>query len=164
MTRIASQVSIRCPLRRGLSLIDCMLAMVVLTGIAAAAMRAAASSASAQIAAADRNTASRLAEALLAEINSRPWGVASITGSSRSNYADLWQYNGLDEAPRNRSGTDLTSVAMGTWRQTVTLEYILPSNRAATSSTATLLTRITVKVYKNGAVRATRVAYRAKDG
>lgn len=97
------------------------------------------------------------------EVASRPWGAATATGSLRSAYTDLWQFNGLDETPKDHTGTDLTSASMGTWRQTVTLEYVSPTNVSLTSSTDTGLTRITIKVYKNSAVRATRIAYRAKD-
>ena len=151
------------PGRRAFSLLDSMLAMLVLSGIAVAAMQAGGASAKAQLAASESQLAGRVAESLLAEVVSRRFGTTTVSaGAARSAYTDILQYATLDEEPTDRGGTKVAGTS-GRWRQKVKLDYVLPADRSAVSATPTPLLRITVTVTRDGGTRALRIAYRAKD-
>jgi prepilin-type N-terminal cleavage/methylation domain-containing protein len=157
--------------RRGFSLLESMLAVLVLSAIAVVAMRAAGTSARTQLSLAEVQLASRLADSLLAEIMTReyPKVIAVTTATTRGSFRKVSDFAGFDESPpKLRSGGVLTfsggASGLGSnWRRTATLEFVDPANPTLVVGSDRGLLRITVTVSRGGVLLSRRVGYRAWD-
>lgn len=161
----------RRPRRRGFTLVEASLAIVLVAILAAGALEAAAASVRAQQSLRDRQFAARLAESLLAEVSAKRYTQpADLTGLlatvtdlfDRSNLLSLDSFlNFTESPPRSADGTQITT-ASG-WTRSVTVTYVLPTDPTQTSLVDLGLRRITVTVSRNGTTLATRTTLRATD-
>jgi len=161
--------AIRC--RRGLSLVEAAVSMVIVAVMLAAAIHAAGGSALVHDTAAERAVAAALADGLMAEILARkyqepdsaisfgPETAYGESATSRFAWDDVDDYNGWTESPpKNKDGTVLPDLA--SWEWSVSVVWVNVSSPTQESMTETGAKRITVTVRHNGAVAATRVAVR----
>lgn len=156
---------------RGFSLVESMLAIVVLSFIGVLAMEAAGTSARAQKSIAQRQLADRLADALLAEIMMKayPAKETAVTPTTRRSYNVIANYAGFEESPPTLRSGGALSLSGGTsgmgsdWRRKVELTFADPANPAATVASDSGLYRITVTVSQGNTLLSRRVGLRARD-
>jgi len=150
---------------RGFSLVESMLAVLVLSLIAVLAMEAAGNSARVQKTLVDKQLADRLADSLLAEITSKSYPGATTPAAlptTRGSYTRIDQYAAFDESPPTfRSGENANLAA--TWRRTVELSFIDPADPTRTVPTDSGLRRISITVLRDSTVLSQRVALRGRD-
>jgi prepilin-type N-terminal cleavage/methylation domain-containing protein len=156
--------------RRGFTLVESVVATLIVAGMCVTAMTTVATSARLQGKAADRATAGMLAQALLAEIVSQSYADpnASVpvfglepgeSASVRAAWNDVDDDNGWTESPlQNKDGTVIPNT--GGWRRSVEVSWVNPTNPLAVAAVETGCKRITVSVRHNGFLVATRVALR----
>jgi MSHA pilin protein MshD len=152
---------------RGLTLVEAMVAMVVVSVLLVAAMRAVGGAGLNQCKSAERLTAAALADGLMAEILSKSYadpnqtpGFGPESGeSARSLYDDVDDYNGYSEtsSPKDSAGT---AVAGSTWARSVVVERVVAATPSTVSSSETGVKRITVIVTNRGRTILQRVGLR----
>jgi hypothetical protein len=158
--------------RRGVSLVEVTVAVLLVSIMLAASMRSVAVSRMVDYKVANAARGKLLAQGLLAEILQQAYAdpvVASTTlgpdaanlETSRATYNDVDDYNGWTESPpKNRDGTLLSSDMTG-WGRSVKVEWVNPASLTASASvTETHCKRVTVTVTYNGATVATMVGVR----
>jgi hypothetical protein len=134
-------------------------------------MRVAGMSAVMQYKAAERVAGRYLADGLLNDIrqlayqepNGTPnFGIESgESATSKVNYDDVDDFNGWSESPpQERTGTTISGFN-NTWKRSVVVTWVNPTNLSQTSSTETGVKQITVSVYHNSILVATRSAFRS---
>jgi Tfp pilus assembly protein PilV len=156
---------------RGFTLVEAVMSTLVVSLVLVAAMRVAAMSSVMQYKAAERVSGRNLADGLLNDIGilayQEPSGTPNFgietgeSATSKTNYDDVDDFNGWTESPpQERNGT-VMSQFNNTWRRSVVVTWINPTNLSQTSNTETGIKQITVNVYHNGLLVATRSALRS---
>jgi len=141
------------PARRGMTLIEGVISIVIVATMLVAAVSALGSFSRARRSQYDRCVGAALARALMSEILPmrylEPGQDVSFgredgeADDVRSAWDDVDDYDGLSESPpKARDGEPITG-AQG-WTRSVTVEYVRPENPNKTSSKDTGLVRITV--------------------
>lgn len=161
------------PRRRhlGFSLMESMIAILVLSFVGVLAMEAAGTSARAQKSLAERQLADRLADGLLAEIMSRafPERGTTVSATTRGSFRLVADYaNFVESPPKLRSGGPLSfsggAAGLGAdWQRKVDLAFVNPSDPDNIDTAESGLYRITVTVSRGGVVLSRRVGLRARD-
>lgn len=159
-------------MRRAFTLIESVLATLVLSVLVVVALDAVGRVGVARQDLADRALAQGLAEALAAEIQARAYrdpdadngkiGVDKNDGGSHGTFNDVDDYHGLDERPP----TDDRGVALGSkaWRRWVKVEWVKADGAGGltTSDADTGLKRITVVVEHAGREASRLVVLRSE--
>jgi type II secretory pathway pseudopilin PulG len=157
--------------RRALTLVEVILATVVIGVMMAGALATVSASQRASKAQADQALANLLAQDLLDEIMALPYADASDTAvangptaaetlpGNRSLLNDVNDYKNWSESPpRQRDGTAITGAAALTRR--VAVEFLTPNAWTTPSATDQGVARITVSVSRGGGTIATAVGVR----
>ena len=153
---------------RGLTLIESMLAMLIVSVLMVAAMRAAGASGLTQYRSAERVRGCTLADGLMAEVMALEYqdpGAASFglesgeSSGTRASWNDIDDANGWSESPpQNRDGSDMPDLS--DWKRAVKVEWVNSKNIGQVSASETGAKRITVVVSHADRIVATRVAVR----
>src|SRR5579871_5409936 len=150
----------------GFTLVECVMATLVVAGMMVTALTTVAFSVLAQGKAADRAVGGMYAEALIAEIMtqaySEPGATVSTFGpdpgegtSSRANWDDVDDYAGWNESPlQNKDGSVITNTTG--WRRSVEVVWVTPTSPMTVSAVESGCKRVTVTVRHNNNVVATR--------
>lgn len=157
------------PARRGMTLIEGVISIVIVTTMMVAAMSALGSFSRARRSQFDRCAGAALARALMSEILQMRYlepGMDVSFGREdgeaddvRSAWDDVDDYAGLSESsPKTRDGVPIAG-ADG-WARSVTVEYVRPANPNETSSQDTGLVRISVSATSPTGVKTTLQALR----
>ena len=155
----------------GFTLVEAVMSTLVVSFVLVAAMRVAAMSAVMQYKAAEQVAGRYLADGLLNDIRAlayqEPSGTVNFgietgeSATSKVNYDDVDDFNGWSESPPQEPNGTAMSQFNNTWRRSVIVTWINPLNLSQTSSTETGLKQITVNVYHNSLLVATRSAIRS---
>ena len=143
----------------GFTLVEVVLAMVVISVMLTAALRVTGASVMAQTASADRLRAVGLAQDLMAEIVSKKYADPVSLGiwgpeltevlAGRTAFNDVDDYSGYSESPpKDRSGSVIAGCTG--WRRSVAVSWVILADPASTSVFDSGLKRITVTVSRNG--------------
>ena len=141
-----------------LSLVECVISIVLVSGVLIAALNTVGGAALARTQAADRSIGYMLGAALMTEILQTNYkepdtavlfgletGDVDAIGGTRTNWDDVDDYHNLSETPIERKGgrdyTDRTG-----WRRTVRIDFVRRANVAQTTVSDEGLKRITVTV------------------
>ena len=152
------------PRRRGLSLVEALMSMILVAGLVVASLDLFGANAQAGQSMNRGARAQLLAQSLMSEILGtayvEPSGVSVLFGpeigepdlieGSRLEFDDVDDYNGLNESPpKRRDGTAIPG-ATG-WRRKVEVRYVQSANLATGSVTDQSVKRVTVWVCWNAA-------------
>ncbi len=159
-------------LRRGMTLIECVISIVIVATMLVAAVSSLGSFARARRSQFDRCAGGALARGLMSEILQSSYlepGEDVYFGREpgeavdvRSAWDDVDDYDGLSECPpKTKSGSAITG-ATG-WTRKVAVEYVQPDNPNQTSSTDTGLVRITVSATSPTGVTTSLQALRSDE-
>lgn len=164
---LGRQSTPRC-LRRGVTLVEAAISMLIVGLLMVAAMNTVAASGVRQHRAADLARARFLAQDLMTEIVQQPYidpeiQVAVIGPeageTSRAQFDDVDDYHGLVESPpRFRDGTIMPG--LDSWERSVSVSWVNPATPSATVGFPTGCKRITVSVYRNKKLVAESVSLR----
>ncbi len=158
------------PLHRGLSLVECVIATLLVSTVLVAAMQVAAVSATYQARSAQRATAQFLARALTSDISQLAYQdpvntpVAfgrelGETAASKVNYNDVDDFNGWSESPpQDRSG--VVMAGMTNYTRSVAVAWVNPANFSQVMGAESGVKRITITVSLGKAVIYTKVFVR----
>jgi prepilin-type N-terminal cleavage/methylation domain-containing protein len=160
-------------LRRGISLIEVTISMVIVSILSMGVIQMLGISAQARAMSSDRVRGQHLANQMLAEIQSKHWhdpdnGIASFgvagdeyDGKTRLLYDDIDDYHNWTQSPPLEPNGDGISGFDG-WERSVEVHYALISGGAVTTSgTFQRAKLITVTVKRNGRTIATASAIRS---
>ncbi|MBK8915607.1 MAG: prepilin-type N-terminal cleavage/methylation domain-containing protein [Phycisphaerales bacterium] len=167
MTRGAGTPNVpRCG-RRGITLVEAMICIVLVGVVLAASIHTVGAAKMTESRLADRATAEALAEELLAEILTRlyrePDASTGLLGAdsgelSRSQFDDVDDYHGFGETPPT-DALLAPIVSLTGWRRSVTVGWVVPDAALAPSASETLAKLIRVQVQDSrGALLMERVA------
>jgi Tfp pilus assembly protein PilV len=154
----------------GFTLIEALLASVVVSVMLTAAVAAVGASVRAQDVAARQWRGRFFAASLTAEVIHLSFSDPAGTGAAangpeaevRADFDDVDDYNGLAESPLTyKDGTPLSS-SIG-WARAATVEWVQEKDPGTVSFAPTRLKRITVTASYKGTVVARRVALKAGD-
>jgi MSHA pilin protein MshD len=159
-------------LRRGMTLIEAVISIVIVATMLVAAVSSLGSFARARRSQFDRCAGGTLARGLMSEILQARYLEPGVdvwfgrdTGEAadvRTAWDDVDDYNGLSECPpATKSGAAIAGAAG--WTRKVTVEYVQPTNPNQTSSTDTGLVRITVSATSPTGVTTTLQALRSDE-
>jgi prepilin-type N-terminal cleavage/methylation domain-containing protein len=156
-------------MRRGFSLVECTLALVIVAGLTAATISGVGAVARTRQIAADRARGYGLAKSLLDEMLSRafvrPAAPSSTTlgpdsgesQSDRRTLDDIDDYDGLSESPPvDMAGTPVAGFTG--WRRVTEVKYVTPGDLTSTTASPTRRKRIVITVY-NGSRQVAQVTY-----
>ena len=155
----------------GFTLVDSVVAVVIVSLMVVAGLRAAAASQVAQYKSAERAIGRMLADGLLAEIMQLSYEDPSLppvfgresneTATSRGNYDDVDDYNGWSQSPpQDKDGVAMPG--LDGWSRSVVVEWVNASDPTSVAAAETGTKRITVAVKHNNVTVVTRVAVRTK--
>lgn len=160
-------------LRRGISLVEVTISMVIVSIMSMGVIQMTGVSARTRALSTDRVRGLALANDLLAEIQTRHWadpvggptsfgtGVGEIDGKTRTLLNDVDDYNGWKQSPPLEIDGDEIPGFDG-WTRAVTVEYAAVSgNTVVTSGSFETGKLITVTVLRNGRLIAEVSAFRA---
>ncbi|QOV87521.1 type II secretion system protein [Humisphaera borealis] len=154
--------------RRGLTLVEVMFSIVVMSTMLLAALGSVGAVAKARVTQKESVQGLALARQLLSEIvQTRYKDLVDSTfgieaGESRATFDDVDDYNGLSEA--SALYADGTAVAGGTrWSRTVAVSWVSPTDPSTTSATDQGLKRIKVSVTSPGGRVTTLEALRSAE-
>lgn len=161
------------PPRRGSTLVEAILSLLVVSLVAAAALEATGATARATRAVRERQTAERLAEAMLAEVTSRPYPkpnsslLGTLLGSlvgivNRTGLVQIDAYDNFTESPPRAPDGRVLTTEPG-WSRSVRVFNVNHADPSQASVSDTGLKRIVVTVSRSGRVLATRTALKAAD-
>jgi len=157
-------------LARGFSLVEAMVAMVIVGVMVAAAMQTVGSARLGQFRTSLASTGAMLAQQLMTEILEQAYEdpdgtpvfgpeAGEVVGSSRSKFDDVDDYNGYScTPPRTRDGTARDDLA--NWRCSVVVDYVKTTDINATIGSNSGIKRITVALYYRNARIAQQAAIR----
>lgn len=156
---------------RGFSLVEVVVAILVLSALLAASLNTVAASASMQRHAADRARARVLALDLLNEARRHPYddpiagggigpGPGEINGT-RSLFNDVDDFNGWSASPPQRTDGSVIPGFEG-WTRACTVEYVSLADPNATVMTDSGVKRITVTVHRGKQPMATATGLRTR--
>jgi type II secretory pathway pseudopilin PulG len=158
----------------GFTIIEALLAIVLVGALLVAALQTASTSATAQYKAGERAMGRYLAQGLMSDILQKvyedPNNVTLVLGvdalslelpTSKANYNDVDDYNGWTESPpQDQDGTVIPGFT--NWSRSVLVEWVNASNISQTSATESCAKRITVTVKHNNITIATLVAIKCR--
>lgn len=147
---------------RGLTMIEAVISLVVISVLGVAALRAFSASALTRGLALERARGVALANDLLAEITAAPYGEPPQTKpeevADRTGFATVGQYNGWESSPPvARDGAPL---APAPWRRFVTVQPV-QLDGVTPAAAATGVVRISVRVFKGDRLVASEEALRS---
>ena len=153
------------------TIVEAVMAMLVVSILLVASMRATGAAARMQYKTAERINGRMLADGLMNDILPLAYedpalpvmfGVESNeSAASKINWDDVDDFNGWSESPpQNRDGTVMPNLT--SWRRTVAIDRVNPLTPTQVMASETGAKRITVNVYHNSVLVATRVAIRTK--
>lgn len=154
------------------SIAEAVLSVVLVAVLLIAALRTAGASAVSQNKSADRARAILLAQGLVDEILARSYkdpGASPVFGLEagetlgvRSTYNDVDDYSGLNETTIKQGDGTVINVRSG-WTRTTRVEWVASTTLTQTtaSSSETGVKRITVSVYRQNALLAKLIAFKA---
>lgn len=163
-------IQLRARPRRGLTLVEAVMACLVVSILLVAALRAAGTASIYQYKTADRARARSLAGQLLTDILSLSYEDPSApvfglesgeSSNSKINYEDVDDFNGWTESPpQDRDGVAMDELS--NWQRSVSVAWVSNTTPTTVSATETGVKRITVTVKKNNVTLATRVALKVR--
>ena len=154
--------------RRGFTLVEATLSVLIVSIMMVAAISAGDVSISTQYRTGDRAVGRMLADGLMTDIYSLAyqdpvWPTYSCgpdfgeSANSKLNYDDVDDFNGWSESPpQDSNGNAIPSFI--NWTRSVTVQWCSPTNPAAVSTSETGCKVIIVRVLHNGVVVATCTA------
>jgi len=159
--------------RRGISLVETVISMLIVAIMAVAALRTVGSSAVARQTQAAQCRGPALARQLMAEILPNHYAEPDETpqfgtetgesSSSRSNYDDVDDYNGWSSTPP--AANDATAMSdLSGWTRSVTVRYVDPDNLTTVVGSDQGLKRITVTVTDPRGRESVLTALRSSHG
>ncbi len=163
--------SLQSPGRRGLTLVESLLSMVIVGVMLTAAVSTLGAAKRGTQSTLDRDRGLLLAEDLMAEILQQAyadpaaglgsWGVGGDeSNGTRSLFEDVDDYSGWDESPpKHKDGSSIDQFSSA-WRRTVSVAWVNPADFTQTQTSESYVKRITVTVKKDNRVVATLVAVR----
>ncbi len=153
-----------------MTLIESVIAMVILAGAFVSLMSAVTSSRAAQVTAAERAIGDVLAEDLMSEVlgqNYQEEGISilgidglEILGPGRSQYDDVDDYNGWTASPPQDQDWSVIAGTEG-YTRSVTVQWVWPLLVNTTSNNETGVKRVTVTVKRGDRVVSQLVALRS---
>ena len=157
--------------RRAARLVEVAMASLLVGVLLIAALNSVGARLRHQALLADQQRAHRLAEQLLAEVLEHRYAdpdetpifgpEASESGGTRSVFDDVDDFDGWDQTgPVDRDGVALANATL--WRRTVNVAYVPANDMTGTSGSDQGLKRITVNVYYDGQLLASRVGIRSR--
>jgi prepilin-type N-terminal cleavage/methylation domain-containing protein len=157
------------PSRQAFSLVEVLIATMIMGVLLVAAMQTVGSSVRAETSNADRCQGLWLAQELMSEIlvakyvepdETPTFGPEALeTGGTRSAFDDVDDYHGWNASPpENQDGTEVPDRA--NWRRTVTVEHVDPGDLTTAVGTDQGVKRITVTVKRNDKTVAQLVGIR----
>jgi len=160
-----------CRHRAGLSLVETVVSMLIVSIVFTAALNTLGSSRMSQQRIVDRMRGSYLAQELLSEIMTRAYEDPVHTpvfglepaqaNAKRKDYNDVDDYHNWSASPpQDADGNALTDFTG--WRRSVHVTYVDPDNKLLPTTTPTGLKRITVSVYMGSILVAEAVALKSK--
>ena len=155
--------------RRGLSLVEAVVAMVIVGLTLVAALNTTGASRLAQRQMGDRARGKLLAQGLMPDILRQDYAdpdghavfgsEADESSASRADFDDVDDYNGWSASPpQYKDGTKLPELTG--WKRSVAVTYVSPDNLDTTVGLDLGVKRITVEVTYNGAAVASLTAVR----
>ncbi|MGD9689891.1 MAG: hypothetical protein AB7K52_09600 [Phycisphaerales bacterium] len=171
VTICRARVRAEAPRRRGMSLVEAALAMLMLSVIAVAGARTVATARAADQLAVDREQARQLAESMLARVmllsyeDPTPGLLGLDLGETlglESSYDDLDDYHGHVENPvKDSAGAAIAGLSA--WSREVRVTWVKPDDLTATRASETGVKRVLVIVKKSGRKILEANAYRSKS-
>ncbi|MBS0197533.1 MAG: prepilin-type N-terminal cleavage/methylation domain-containing protein [Planctomycetes bacterium] len=144
--------------RRGMSLVECVIAAGILGVATVAGLRAAASAATTHRKAVERSTGAALAMGLLEEAAAQPYAgsggsvIKALRGlllTDKSKFVSVDDYDGWRESPpQDASGKPMAGLSG--WTRMVSVDPVDPANLDATVNVETGMKRIRVTVFYDG--------------
>ncbi|MFG0284594.1 MAG: prepilin-type N-terminal cleavage/methylation domain-containing protein [Phycisphaerales bacterium JB039] len=151
----------RCALSRGLTLIETVASLAIISVLGLAALRALGAAALSRALAEDRARAATLAHDLLEEILAKPYGLppaVAPTDPTRLAFDDIGDYHGWSASPP--VAPDGATLAPAPWRREATVQPVQTSDPAALQAGSRLAV-ITVRIFKGERLMETRTAMRS---
>jgi prepilin-type N-terminal cleavage/methylation domain-containing protein len=159
--------------RRGFSLVEAVVSLVVVSVMLVAALAATGAARATQLRGDHRQRGAMLGQSLMIEIQSLPYkdpNEVSLLGielsevlGSRSSFDDVDDFNGYSESPiEERDGTPVDGFSG--WSRAVAVAYVSGSDFDTVSLTDQGFKRITVTVSRGGSVVARLVGLRGEAG
>jgi prepilin-type N-terminal cleavage/methylation domain-containing protein len=159
---------------RGFSMIEVVVAALILGGLTIAALEAAGQAAAGRISASDRAFAETLALRLLSDVDQlayeEPSAAAGSTSpgpdageANRDSFDDIDDYHQFDDKEPTDVDGNLIAGATG-WRWDVQVERVMATNPNVSSTTESGLKRIRVSVRHGDRPEWELVAWRSKHG
>jgi Tfp pilus assembly protein PilV len=159
--------------RRGISMMEVAVGTLLVGGVLATTIELIGPTVRSTVLAGDRQLARTLADELLDEIASLPFGEPSgdpgVIGrdsgeaaGDRKNFDDMDDYHGYASRPTQRGGSNLVGFD-ATWQYTVDVQHIVLFSPQTTSGSLTNAKRATVTVTRGGVTLAQRSIVRTKD-
>ena len=157
-------------LRRGITIVEVTISMVIISVLAVAALNTVGMARKGQKTLSDRARGEQLAIDLINEILVQTYMAydtvdvfgleAGKSNANRSQFTDVDDYNGWTESPmQDRSGNAITGTTG--WTRSVIVQWANPTTWAPSALTKTGLKLITVTVSNHGATVASVKAYRS---
>ena len=150
---------------RAFSLVEVLVAMMIIGGLAVAALNTLGSIAVSRQSAIEQAQAHALASDLLSEIMNQPYATTDLVigfigietgdllGSSRRGFDDVDDYDGwVGNPPQTKDGTELSEFA--DWRRAVTVDWVEADNGLNITNSESGMKRITVTVARGRRVLA----------
>lgn len=147
----------------GLTLIEAVVSLVIISVMGVAALRALSAATLSRALAGDRARGVILAEDLMQEILAAPYGVPPngeiVHPETRLTFDDIGDYHAWSSSPP--TAPDGKALAPAGWRREVSVKTVQPADPAAEAA-GTGLARIRVRVYKGDSLVASAQALRAE--
>jgi Tfp pilus assembly protein PilV len=152
---------------RGLTLVEAVMACLVVSILMVSAMRAAGMVARYQFVTSDRARARFLAGQLMTDVLSYSYQDPLVTpvfgieigevATNKTTFNDVDDFNGWSESPpQDRDGNTMSE--LNGWRRSVSVAWVSSANLSTVSASETGIKRITVTVSKNNVTLSMRVA------
>lgn len=158
--------------RRGISMMEVSLGTLLVGGVLATTIELIGPTVRSSVLAGDRQLAVAVADELLDEIATMPFGEpdgdtgvlgtdAGETSTARAQFDDVDDYNGYTARVTDRGGTQLAGFD-ASWRCVVEVRHVEVFNPRSTSLSLTGAKRVTVSVYRSGILLAERSIIRTR--
>lgn len=154
---------------RAITLVESMIAVLILSGLMVAAIQGAALSAAIQMLTAQRSTARMLAQALAADIAQLPYqnptGVSALgresgeISTSKLNYNDVDDFNAWTESPPQDKNGNLLAGTAG-YKREVSVDWVNPIDLNQPVAAESGVKRVTISVSRGNKVLATHTFIR----
>lgn len=166
------KLSRRSSLRRGFSLVEVAVSTLLVGVVLVGAMNLLGSVVRGRANMADRDRATLLAEELLSEVLENAYedelkelGVfgpeSEEVSGTRELFDDVDDFHSWDKTPpQYRNGDPMPNLA--NWRRKITVDYVDPNDLTTTAGNDQGVKRITIEVYNNSTLSATKIAIRTE--